>query len=148
MRELLVDKFLTLWHQFPLATASYRVVDVVWPLPPLLSYCRDSIRRMVGHLSHAHTLASSSSLLCTSTQHKELTWLLKVAWNLALKCEHHHKEMAQLFSLCHQLCAMLPVQVAILKRQKSCQLMAAAAMLQVARATEDSKEKVSWYTDR
>ena len=96
---------------------------------------------MVEHLTHARNLACSIS--STSVQQKELNWLLKVAWNLALKCEDYYKEMAELFSVCHQLCSQLPVQVPVLKRQRSCQLMAAGAMLQVAGATQDKTEKVN-----
>ena len=84
---------------------------------------------MLVHLKHAKNLLSSFSSL--SVQQKELNWLLKVAWNLALKCEDHYKEMAGLFTMCHDLCSQLPTQIPVLKIQMSCQVMAAAALLHV-----------------
>lgn len=93
----------------------------------------------MGHLGQARNIMTSSS----SVQQKELNWLLKIAWNLALKCDNYYKEMAELFSVCHELCSQLPSQVHVLKRQRSCQLMAAAARLQVAGSTTDRTEKVS-----
>ena len=95
---------------------------------------------MLVHLKHAKNLLSSFSSL--SVQQKELNWLLKVAWNLALKCEDHYKEMAGLFTVCHDLCSQLPTQIPVLKRQMSCQVMAAAALLQCAGEITGKSEKV------
>ena len=61
---------------------------------------------MLVHLKHAKNLLSSFSSL--SVQQKELNWLLKVAWNLALKCEDHYKEMAGLFTVCHECLNVVP----------------------------------------
>jgi len=95
---------------------------------------------MMDHLKRARNLASSIS--SATVQQKELNWLLKVAWNLALKCGDHYKEMAGLFTVCHDLCSQLPTQIPVLKRQMSCQVMAAAALLQCAGETTNKSEKV------
>ena len=96
---------------------------------------------MLDYLQHAQSLLHK--LPSSTTQHKEANWLLKVAWNLALKCGHHYKEMADLFQICYQLVSCLPVDGSVLRRQRTCQLMMAAATVQVARAAESQDEKVS-----
>lgn len=83
-----------------------------------------------------HTLPSPS------LQQREANWLLKVAWNLALKCTHQHREMADFFHVCYQLVSSLPVDGSVLRRQRTCQLMMAAATVQVARAADTQEEKV------
>ncbi len=98
---------------------------------------------MLEHLNQAQSLTSLLSSNPPMLQ-REVSWLLKVAWNLALKCENNYKEMAELFSTCYDLCSVLPAQATLLKRQKSCQLMAAAAMLQVAGSNTDKEEKESF----
>lgn len=95
---------------------------------------------MLEYLEQAQCLLSTITV--PSLQQKEANWLLKVAWNLALQCNHHHKEMAEFFLICYQLSSVLPPDVSIWRRQRSCRLMAAAAFVQMARATDSQEEKV------
>lgn len=101
---------------------------------------RSSLRVMLKYLQQAQSLLHT--LTSPTTQRSEANWLLKVAWNLALQCNHHHKEMADFFLICYQLSSSLPSDTAVLRRQRSCQLMAAAAFVQVARASDSQEERV------
>ena len=110
------------------------------------------------------------SLPSSSSREAEAVWFMKIAWNLALQCGEHYHEMGQLFSACHQVCPQLgpvislqlvfhrhaltyhllplqllgnaPLDPSALRRQKTCQLMAAAACVQVARNTVRPEDKV------
>lgn len=95
---------------------------------------------MLQYLRQAKTLLSS--ITASVLKQNEANWLLKVAWNLALQSNQYHKEMADFFIICHQLSANLPLDEAVLRRQRSCQLMAAAAFVQVTKATDTQEEKV------
>lgn len=95
---------------------------------------------MLQHLQQAQSLLIT---VAPSLQQNEANWLLKVAWNLALQCITHHKEMAEFFLICYHLSSHLPCDAAVLRRQKSCQLMAAAAYVQVARAAHSQEDKVT-----
>lgn len=95
---------------------------------------------MLQYLQQAQSLLPS--MASNSTRLNEANWLLKVAWNLALQCNHYHKEMADFFIICYQLSSNLPSDVSVLRRQRSCQLIAAAAFVQVAKATDIQEEKV------
>lgn len=98
-----------------------------------------SLRVMLKYLCQAKSLIPS--ITASSSKQNEANWLLKVAWNLALQCNHCHKEMADFFVICYQLSATLPSDESVLRRQRSCQLMAAAAFVQVAKATDNQQEK-------
>ena len=50
--------------------------------------------------------------------------------------------MAELFVICYQLSSNVPADVSVLRRQRSCQLMAAAASIQAARMVDDQQENV------
>ena len=102
--------------------------------------CRSSLRVILEHLQHAQSILPL--LKNSPLKQSEINWLLKVAWNLALQSNLYHKEMAQFFILCHQLSAELPPCESILRRQRSCQLMAASAFVQVAKTTDVQEEKV------
>ena len=95
---------------------------------------------MLQYLRQAQVLFPS--MLSPSSQQKEANWLLKVAWNLALQCQQNHREMADFFIICYELSSYLLVDVSMLKRQRSCQLMAAAACIQIARSANEREEKV------
>lgn len=95
---------------------------------------------MLQYLKQATTLLPS--LDSPTSQQKEANWFLKVAWNLALQCNLNYKEMADFFIICHQLSCCLPSDISVLRRQRSCQLMAAAAFIQLARAADSHEEKV------
>lgn len=107
----------------------------------VLTKCRSCLRVMLEYLQRAQSLLHTVSP--PSTQHSEANWLLKVAWNLALKCSHHYKEMAEFFLTCYQLVSCLPVDSSVWRRQRTCQLMMAAATVQVARAADSEQEKVT-----
>lgn len=95
---------------------------------------------MLQHLQRAQSLLPT---ITASLRQNEANWLLKVAWNLALQCNNHHEEMAEYFLICYHLSFHLPSDSSVLRRQKSCQLMAAAAYVQVARAAETQEDKVT-----
>ena len=101
--------------------------------------CRVALNSMLQQLQRAQLLLANADL---SLQQNEANWLLKVAWNMALQCNNHHKEMAEFFLICYQLSSYLPSDLSVLRRQKSCQLMSAAASVQVARATDIQADKV------
>ena len=101
---------------------------------------RSSLKVMLQYLQQAQSLLPS--MATNSARLNEANWLLKVAWNLALQCNHYHKEMADFFVICYQLSSNLPSDVSVLRRQRSCQLIAAAAFVQVAKATDIQEEKV------
>uniref|UniRef100_K1R9X1 Protein ZIP4 homolog n=1 Tax=Magallana gigas TaxID=29159 RepID=K1R9X1_MAGGI len=67
-------------------------------------------------------------------QSEEASWFMRVAWNLALKCEKKPDLMKDLFILCSQYSGLCPDdEENTLMRKKTCLLMAAAACLQQAR---------------
>ncbi|KAK3098145.1 hypothetical protein FSP39_016603 [Pinctada imbricata] len=72
---------------------------------------------------------------------KESTWFMKIAWNIALKCEDQPEGMKNFFSLCGQFTELSPKDQGSLSRQKTCMMMAAAACLQCARTATDSGKK-------
>lgn len=94
---------------------------------------------MLQHLQRAQSLLPT---ITPPMQQNEANWLLKVAWNLALQCSSHHKEMAEFFLICYHLSSYLPSDMSVLRRQRSCQLMAAAAFVQVAREADAQEDKV------
>lgn len=102
-------------------------------------YHRSSLRVMLQYLRQAQTLLSSTAL---SSKQNEANWLLKVSWNLALQSNQYHKEMADFFMICYELSANVPLDESVLRRRRSCQLMAAAASVQLAKATDTQQEKV------
>ena len=102
-------------------------------------FVRPSLKSMLQHLKRVQSLLPT---ITPSSRQNEANWLLKVAWNLALQCTNHYKEMAQFFVICYHLSSHLPCDASVLRRQKSCQLMAAAAYVQVARASESKDDKV------
>ncbi|XP_056013894.1 testis-expressed protein 11-like [Ostrea edulis] len=65
---------------------------------------------------------------------EEASWFMRVAWNLALKCENRPDLMKDLFVLSSQYSSLCPDdEENTLMRKKTCLLMAAAACLQQAR---------------
>ena len=83
-----------------------------------------------------------SDLPSANARQNEAGWFLKIAWNLALQCGENYQEMSNFFTICHELSSHVPVDSAVLQRQKTCQLMAAAANLQVARTITAGEDKV------
>ena len=96
---------------------------------------------MLGYIKSAQ--GRLSSLPSATSRQNEAGWFLKIAWNLALQCGENYQEMSEFFTSCYELSSHVQADSAVLQRQKTCQLMAAAASLQVARATKSDEEKVS-----
>ena len=95
---------------------------------------------MLGYIKSAQSRLSSFP--SATARQNEAGWFLKIAWNLALQCGENYQEMSDFFISCYELSSHVQADAAVLQRQKTCQLMAAAASLQVARATDSSEEKV------
>ncbi len=72
---------------------------------------------------------------------KEASWFLKVAWNLALQCDDNYQQMREFYVACYSLSECVSTDPSTLMRQKTCQLMAAAASINLGRST-DSQTKV------
>ena len=83
-----------------------------------------------------------STLQSATTRQNEAGWFLKIAWNLALQCDDSYQEMSNFFTACYELSSHVQVDSSVLQRQKTCQLMAAAASLQLAKTTISDEEKV------
>ncbi len=89
---------------------------------------------MLGYIKSAQ---SKLSLLPSPlARQKEVSWFLKVAWNLALQCEDNYQQMREFYVTCYSLSECLSTDPSILMRQKTCQLMAAAASINLARSAD------------
>lgn len=96
---------------------------------------------MLGYIQSAQ---SKLSLLTSPiTRQKEAAWFLKVAWNLALQCEDNYQQMRDFYISCFSLSECLSTDPSVLLRQKTCQLMAAAACINLGRRA-DSESKVMY----
>ncbi|XP_065184881.1 testis-expressed protein 11-like [Sycon ciliatum] len=71
----------------------------------------------------------------------EVTWFMKMAWNITLQCVDAVEELHSFFILCYKFTLLLPSDNTLLVRQKTCLLMAAAASLQLARESSDKETK-------
>ncbi|XP_078322707.1 testis-expressed protein 11-like [Crassostrea virginica] len=86
----------------------------------------------------------------TQKQSEEASWFMRVAWNLALKCEKRPGLMKDLFILCSQYSCLCPNdEENTLVRKKTCLLMAAAACLEQARTggKTDTNSKENFLED-
>lgn len=101
---------------------------------------RSALSVMLSYIKKAQ--AKLSSLPSATTRQNEASWFLKIAWNLALQCDENYQEMANFFIACYELSSHVQTDSTVLQRQKTCQLMAAAANLQVARSTTNDDERV------
>lgn len=95
---------------------------------------------MLSYITKAQ--AKLSKLPSVTIRQNEAGWFLKIAWNLALQCNENHQEMANFFIACYELSSHVQADSTVLQRQKTCQLLAAAANLQVARGTINEEERV------
>ena len=95
---------------------------------------------MLGYIKTAQS--KLSTLPSATARQNEAGWFLKIAWNLALQCGENYHEMANFFTACYKLLSYVPVDSSVLQRQRTCQLMSAAASLQVARTTTGDEERV------
>jgi hypothetical protein len=102
--------------------------------------CRGALSVMLNYITKAQ--AKLSNLSSVTTRQNEAGWFLKIAWNLALQCDENYQEMANFFIACHELSSHVQADSTVLQRQKTCQLLAAAANLQMARTTINEGEKV------
>ncbi|XP_046583412.1 testis-expressed protein 11-like [Haliotis rubra] len=102
------------------------------------NYCSESLQPIIPLIRTAY-----NKLLILGKQPsgegtlEEAMWFMKIAWNLALKCEDDPFSLKDLFSLCLKLLSLLPSDKALTCRQKTCTLMAVAGCLQMARAHPD-----------
>ena len=101
---------------------------------------RNTLSVMLSYIKKAQ--ARLSSLPSATVRQNEAGWFLKIAWNLALQCDENYQEMANFFIACYELSSHVQADSTVLQRQKTCQLMAAAANLQVARSTINDEERV------
>ena len=103
-------------------------------------YHRSSLKAMLEYLERALSLLPSIST--PSSKQSEANWLCKVAWNVALQSHMYHEEMVKFFIMSYEFSIFLPCDELVLSRQQSCQLMAAAAFVHIAKATDVQEEKV------
>lgn len=101
---------------------------------------RSTLSVMLNYIKKAQ--ARLSSLPSATVRQNEAGWFLKIAWNLALQCDENYQEMANFFIACYELSSHVQADSTVLQRQKTCQLMAAAANLQMARSTINDEERV------
>ena len=102
---------------------------------------RVALCSMLGYIQSAQ---SKLPLLPSPlAKQKEAAWFLKVAWNLALQCEDNYQQMREFYVACYSLSEVLSTDPSVLLRQKTCQLMAAAASINLGRSA-DSEIKVGW----
>ncbi|XP_019851830.1 PREDICTED: testis-expressed sequence 11 protein-like [Amphimedon queenslandica] len=94
-----------------------------------------------NHLTECVTGNGPLGLL-SSSQKDEVLWFSKIAWNIALEAGDYYKEMMKAFDICQKLYHLLPHDISIANRIKTCRLMSAAAGLQAARQTENKDEQV------
>ena len=106
----------------------------------LFIFCRCALTVMFGYIKMAQN--KLSSLPSATVRQNEAGWFLKIAWNLALQCGENYQEMSNFFTACFELSSHVQVDSTVLQRQKTCQLMAAVASLQVARSTTSDEERV------
>ncbi|XP_046374290.2 testis-expressed protein 11-like isoform X1 [Haliotis rufescens] len=106
------------------------------------NYCSESLQPIIPLIRTAYNklLILGKQPSGEGTQ-EEATWFMKIAWNLALKCEDDPFNLKDLFSLCLKLLSLLPADRALVCRQKTCTLMAVAGCLQMARALSDDDNK-------
>ena len=95
---------------------------------------------MLGYIQTAQ--AKLSLLPSPLSRQKEAAWFLKVAWNLALQCGDNYQQMREFYIACYVLSECISTDPSVLLRQKTCQLMAAAASVNLGRRA-DSDTKVS-----
>ncbi|XP_036404932.1 testis-expressed protein 11 [Megalops cyprinoides] len=78
---------------------------------------------------------------------EEANWFRKIAWNLALQCEHSPDRMRDFFVLSYQLSQFCLPDRAVLMGRKSCLLMAAAACLELYRKSPQSLQQTEQLTE-
>ena len=101
---------------------------------------RSALTVMLGYIKKAQ--GKLSALPSATVRQNEAGWFLKIAWNLALQCGENYLEMSLFFAACYELSSHVQADSTVLQRQKTCQLMSAAASLQVARTTTNNEERV------
>ncbi|KXJ24095.1 Testis-expressed sequence 11 protein [Exaiptasia diaphana] len=101
-------------------------------------------RRDLGSIqSYLQTaLDSINNMSCVGEDiHIEAMWFMKIAWNMALDSIETLQEMREFFLISHKFADLCPIETSNITRQKSCQLMASAASLQIAQETSDEEQK-------
>ncbi|XP_076809830.1 testis-expressed protein 11-like [Clavelina lepadiformis] len=81
---------------------------------------------------------------------KEVTWFMKIAWNMALQFNQNPVTMKRLFMLCQDLLNLSESNEGVLLRQKTCLLMCAACGLAIARnaaSFDDSRKELNAVLD-
>nr|XP_040028792.1 testis-expressed protein 11 isoform X1 [Gasterosteus aculeatus aculeatus] len=71
---------------------------------------------------------------------EEANWFRKIAWNSALQCKSRPDRMRDLFMLSYQLSLLCPPDRTLLMSQKTCLLLAAAALLHLCRKSPPSDQ--------
>ncbi|KAI7801911.1 putative testis-expressed sequence 11 protein [Triplophysa rosa] len=73
-------------------------------------------------------------------------WFRKIAWNLALQCEHSPVTMRDFFLLSYQLSQLCAPDRGVLIGQKTCLLMVAAASLEICRNMDHTEQQTELLT--
>ncbi|XP_052010662.1 testis-expressed protein 11-like [Xyrauchen texanus] len=73
-------------------------------------------------------------------------WFRRIAWNLALQCEHSLFRMRDFFLLSFQLSQLCASDRAVLVGQKTCLIMAAAAALEICRSSNHIEQQTELLT--
>ncbi|XP_041351715.1 testis-expressed protein 11-like [Gigantopelta aegis] len=98
-------------------------------------------------IPHVRTAYNKLLVICDTEEssqirvQEEATWFMKIAWNLAVKCEDDPFCMKEFFTLCFQLLSLSPSDTSSASRQQTCTLMSAAGCLQIARQTNEEVHK-------
>ena len=117
------------------------VANTTFMLDKMLHFTyRSTLSVMLSYIKKSQV--KLASLPSATIRQNEASWFLKIAWNLALQCDENYQEMANFFTACYELSSHIQTDSTVLQRQKTCQLMAAAANLQVARNTINDEERV------
>ncbi|XP_056625690.1 testis-expressed protein 11 isoform X2 [Triplophysa dalaica] len=104
----------------------------------LLSYLKTALQK-ASQMNHipGHGLDERSD---------KANWFRKIAWNLALQCEHSPVKMRDFFLLSFQLSQLCAPDRGVLIGQKTCLLMVAAASLEISRNMDHTEQQTELLT--
>ncbi|XP_041800433.1 testis-expressed protein 11 [Chelmon rostratus] len=88
---------------------------------------------LLPYLKMALQKVSHQSRMTAEQRTEEANWFRKIAWNSALQCESYPDRMRDFLVLSYQLSQLCPPDRTLLRGQKACLLMAAAASLELCR---------------
>ncbi|KAK7107797.1 testis-expressed protein 11-like [Littorina saxatilis] len=111
---------------------------------------QEAARQTRGELLCHIRTASNKLLVWSDTEdcdrgrlRTEAAWFMKIAWNLALKCEDDPATMKEFFMLSYRLISLCGEDGGSLTHKKTCVLMATAACVQLARTAPSESDMKS-----